>query len=155
MAFPSNIGTVPRDLSSMWTSARETSGQVKLSATSMRSACLAGNVGSTSILDFITDLFSKRTMLAASAAVPGIAAYAQQQINNPGMVVATEFNTMMAAIDACLAWTLANFPKDGNGFLLGWTFQGDGSGRLVDRQFAPAETAAFRTALDTLIASIN
>ena len=155
MAFPSSTGTIQSDLSDAWTSARQASGQIKTRATSVRAACAAGNVGSSLILDFITFLFSNRTTLAASAATPGIAAYAQTAINNPALVVATEFNNMMAAIDACIAWVLANFPKDVNGFLLAVTFQGDSSGRVVDRQFTPTDTAGFRTVLDTLIASIN
>lgn len=155
MAFPSNVGTVQRDLSDAWTAARQASGQIKTRATSVRAACAAGNVGSSFILDFTTFLFSNRTTLSTSAATPGIAAYAQQAINNPALVVTTEFNNMMAAIDACIAWVLANFPKDVNGFLLAVTFQGDNSGRVVDRQFAPATTAPFVTTLDTLIASIN
>ena len=60
-------------------------------------------------------------------------------------------NAVIAAIDGVTAWIVANFPKDGSGFLLAQTW---GANAPADRVFTPAQLAAFRTQLDSLIATI-
>lgn len=155
MAFPSATGTVQDSLAQAWAVARATASTVKASAQTLNTRSAAGNVASSEILDFATYLADAKIALTKASQTGGIAAYAQAQINDSNVNIATEFTNMMNAIDGTIGWVVANFPKDGNGFLLARQFQAGSTGRTVDRQFTPAQTATLRTTLDTLIATIN
>jgi hypothetical protein len=72
--------------------------------------------------------------------------YAQAQINDATVNVATEFNVMMAQIDNTIAVIMANFPKDAQGRLLFLTFTADNSGRNTSITFAAAQMAPVKTA---------
>lgn len=155
MTFPSNTGTKQDDLAMAWARARTTAASIKSRATALRNAAQAGSIGSSAILDFATMLADAKLALQRSASTGGIAAYAQEQVNDNTINVATEFSTMMASLDSITSWITINFPKDGNGFLLAVQFAGDGTGRTTDRQFTAVQTAGLRTALDSLIATID
>ena len=154
MTFPSATGTIQDDLAVAWARARQAAASVKLRATSLRALSAAGPVGSSAILDFSTFLEDMKLQLIRSRDTAGIGPYAQAQINDNTINVATEFNAMMAQIDASIAWINTNFPKDGSGFLLAVQFVGS-TGRTADRQFSTATLATFRTVLDSLIATID
>lgn len=64
-----------------------------------------------------------RTSLAELATAPGLAAYAQAQESDANYNVATEFNALLAAIDAVTNAIEAAFPKTG-AFLLVEQFSG-------------------------------
>ena len=153
MAFPSDLGTKADDLTRAWARARQFAGAIKRDATNIKTLSAAGTAGASDILSFSVRLADAKAELAKSAAVPGIAAYAQAQINDPAFDVAAAFTAMRDGIDACTAWVVANFPKDGGGFLLAQTIAADG--RPADRVFSAAGTATLRTQLDALIATID
>ena len=155
MSFPSATGTVQDSLAQAWATARSTASSIKSRAQALSTQAAAGNIGSSAILDFATYLADARLVLVKASQTGGIAAYAQAQINDNTLNVAAEFTAMMDGIDGTIAWVVANFPKDGSGFLLARQFQAGGTGRTVDRQFTPAQTASLRTTLDALIATIN
>ena len=155
MAFPSSTGTVQDSLAQAWATARSTASSIKSRAQGLSTQAAAGNIGSSAILDFATYLADARLVLVKASQTGGIAAYAQAQVNDNTLNVAAEFSAMMDTLDGVIAWVVANFPKDGNGFLLARTFQAGSTGRTVDRQFTPAQTASLRTTLDALIATIN
>ena len=151
--FPSTVGTKPDTLANAWERARQIAGSIKTRAQSARDQSLAGPLGSSAILNFLVMLAESRVLLMRYAAVPGLAAYAQAQVNDPSLNVATEFNNLVAQMDACRDWVIANFPKDGLGYLLAVQFNVEG--RTVDRQFSTATLAGFRTQLDALIGTID
>lgn len=155
MTFPSTTGTKQDSLAVAWARARDTAAGIKNQATNLRTASVNGNVGASAILSFATYLADAKLILVRSSSTGGIGAYAQSQINDGTIVVATEFNNMMTTLDSVIAWIIANFPKDGSGFLLAVQFAADNSGRTTDRQFSTAALANFRTTLDTLIATID
>lgn len=155
MAFPSDTGTAQDSLSQAWTVARVTAGRIKNRAQTLSVQAAAGSISSSAILDFATGLADARFLLLKASQTGGIGAYAQAQMNDNTLSVATEFTTMMAALDDAIAWVVTNFPKDASGFLLARQFQAGNTGRTVDRQFTPAQTATFRTVLDALAATIN
>lgn len=126
--------------------------KVKIQSQSLRNDLAAGNVASGRILAFFQYLRSERAALVTAAAVPGLAAYAQLEKNNNTLDVVAEFNAVISAIDGVSSWINTNFPKDGSGFLLERTLGADGP---IERTFAPATTATFRTQLDGLIATIQ
>lgn len=136
-----------------WESARNAASGIKQQAQNLKDRSLAGNVGSSAILGFITYLADQKLRLLQLAAVPGLAAYAQQQVNDPTLDVAAAFNAMVAQLDALRDWVITNFPKDVGNFLLAQQFQADG--RTVDRQFSTAALSGFRAQLDALLATID
>jgi hypothetical protein len=150
MAFPSTAGSTPEALSAAWVSAMAIAGSIKTDSQAVRDQSLAGNVGSSRILDHLTFLADQKIRLQQIAALPGIAAYAQAQTGDAN--VAAEFTAMISAMDGVRDWVIANFPVVST-FLQAKTFQADG--RTTDRQFSTAALANYRTQLDTLIATIN
>jgi hypothetical protein len=148
MAFPSQT-----DAATAWQVIRSTAAAIKVRSVGLNTLSLAGSVGSSALLDYLQWLLDRRADLAAYAATPGLAVYAQDQVNNPSLNITTEFNAMTAAIDNLRAWMTTNFPKNGGGFLLSHTF--DGAGRLVDRLFTTGDLATFRTELQAVIATIS
>lgn len=153
MAFPSTVGTKPDTLSDAWEGARSTAGLVKLLSQNLKALSLAGNVPSSNIKNYLTELSQAKTILVRYGAVPGLAAYAQAQVNDNTLDVSASFTAMINAIDACGSWVLTNFPKDASGYLL--AEQWNANGTTVDRLFSTATLANFRTQLDGLIATID
>ena len=153
MAFPSDIGTKADDLTIAWGRARQFASSTKRDAQNVRALSVAGTLAASNVLDFATRLADARFEMQKSAAVPGIGEYARSQINDPAINIAAEFTAMVNAIDACIAWVVANFPKDAGGFLLAKTIGADG--RTIDRVFTAGSTATLRTQLDALIATID
>jgi len=157
MAFPSNLGVVQEDLSRAWERARDVSGDVKQKAQAIRAKSAAGIMTSSDVLDFNTYLADTKLQFNAISALGApLASYAQAQINNNTINIATEFANMVAALDSVVAWVIANFPKTATtNELRAKTFTGDGSGRTVDVVFLAVDTASFRTQVDALIAAIS
>lgn len=152
MTFPSDTGTKLDTLESAWHGARSTAATIKQRATALRSLSTAGPVNSTGILTYLVNLVSDRATLARYAAVSGIGPYAQAQVSDNTLNVATEFAAMTSACDGVISWIAMNFPKDASGFLLAQQFSAN---QIIDRQFATATLAPLRTQLDTLIATID
>lgn len=153
--FPSNIGTRPENVEQAWRRARELAGTVKQRTVALSSAAAAGSIPSTDILSFASLLADAKTKFQAIASVSGIATYAQDQIGDPAFDVVASFNDMVLAINSVTTWMIANFPKDGSGYLLAKTFTADSSGKTQDRMFTSVQTATLRTVLDSLAATIN
>jgi hypothetical protein len=150
MAFPSATGTLASQAEA-WMQARQIATGIKDNALSLRTSSAAGNVGSSQILRLATYLQDQRGRLAFIAAVPGIGAYVQAQLNN-SINIATEFNSLLVAMDDVVNWIVNNFPQSG-GFLAAQTIGANGA--ILDRQFTPAQTSGLRPFLDALTGTIN
>lgn len=124
---------------------------VKRNVDAVNAESLAGPIVSSRILGLYTQLRADHASITALSATPGLGVYAQQQKNNAGLDIVAEFNTMLTSLTNVTNWIAANFPKDGNGFLLAQTL---GADRPVDRMFTTAELSAFRTQLQALAATI-
>lgn len=155
MAFPAT-GTARADnLSDVWTFARGMAAQVRSRASSLSSSAAGPSTAASMVLDAATFLADAKAALLKASQVPGIGAYAQQQINDATVNITTEFNAMMAQIDNTVGIIIANFPKDGSGRLLFLTFTADNTGRNQSSTFTTAQMAPVKTALDALIATIS
>lgn len=150
MAFPTNRGVTPVNLSGAWDRARNIATTVKLRTVQMSSGAAVGGVSSLEVLDYATFLADQRLALLDLAAIPGMAAYAQAQVNNPARDISAEFNAMVNAMQSTVDWIVTNFPKDVNGFLLSVTFLPGGSGRTTPRLFSAADLTTFKTVVDAL-----
>jgi hypothetical protein len=116
------------------------------------SADLSGTVTSDLVFRLVDETRGAISILNAQASVPGIVAYAQQQFNDATYDVAAEFNNMVSKLTAVVAWVGTNFPKDGSGFVLGYTISGDGS--RTPRSFSAASTTGLKNAVDAVVTSI-
>lgn len=101
----------------------------------------------------VDDFRGRLAALQSAAAIPGMAAYAQQQLNNGTYDVVTEFNTMISALQAVIAWVVNNFPKEVDGFLKDTTaINADGSRTAAS--FTSVQTAGWITQLNAFIATV-
>jgi hypothetical protein len=112
---------------------------------------------STDVLEYVRQNYDAWIALGTLASISGMAEYAKAQVADPTIDIPGDFTAMRNAMVGVTNWVLANFPKTPTtNELRAYTFNPDNSGRLVDVIFnVPANTAPLRTALDTLIASIN
>lgn len=112
----------------------------------------AGNVGVDYILDIVDRLVKAVVVLNSVAAIPGIGAYAQAQINDQNLNLATEFAAMVSAAETARNWIVTNMPSDGT-YILAAMLAANGT--LTYRQFTPAQTSTLRSNLNALIATIG
>ena len=86
--------------------------------------------------------------------VPGLNAYAQAQIPGYAGTMTSDIDAVIAGIQACIDWVVANFPKDStNTWVLAYSINADGTRN--PRNFSTAQTAGLRTNLNALIALIG
>ena len=150
MAFPSS--TTKDSLASAWASIQSRASQVKIHAQEISNASAAGPISGKTVVDFSTLLADATVTLDKAAAIPGMAQYARDQIGDQTLDVVAEFTAMRAQMIATRDWIVANFPKDGSGYLLLISFTADG--RYVFRTLTTIQTVGLRTQLDALIATI-
>lgn len=155
MPFPSIYGTKQENLSSAWTSARSIAGNIKTRALNISAQSQAGTLQAASILDFVAYLADAKAELTRISGLQGISTYAQEQLADPTLNIATEYNALIAALDNTVSWVIANFPKSVEGYLLVQTFAVENNGRTISRTFTTEETATLRTVLDSLIVAID
>jgi len=149
MAFPATN----QNLADAYRLLKGRAADVRTQSITLRAASVAGPVAADRILSFAQVLARSKTEMSTLSTTPGLSAYAQAQENNPSLNIATEFGLMIAQIDATVAWIIANFPQDANGFKLAFTLAA--TGVPVYRTFDTPSLATFRTTLDSLIATIS
>src|SRR5271154_2914335 len=153
MAFPAANGpTFPVTLDIAWDNARSIAQSIQQLANNLNAQIAAGPVSSQAIINAAAYFYAVNVQLNTIAAVPGIAAYAQTQVNNPSLNVATAFSTMQTAMVACYTWITTNFPVDGAGYLECLTFS---NGTLVWSTFTTAQLSGLATLLTALSATID
>lgn len=145
MAYPTNsLALVLEDTD-------RTALQLKLTLQAQVATMAAGSVNSSTILGIYVRLKRDDDTLAATAATPGIVQYAKDQKNDQDLDVAAEFTAMRAAIASAISWVGSNFPAAG-GYIQSHQISG---GIVTERLFTPAQTAGFRTVLNTVIGTIG
>lgn len=115
----------------------------------------AGNVSIDYVLSIHNSLENTQNVLTANKSVPGLAAYAQRIKGNPSLDVVAEFTLVETAIGNVKSWMETNMPKEsatGQGWLyyMRWS-----NGALVKITFTPAQTAIFRTVIQSLIDTMS
>lgn len=149
MAFPSN--TTRRSLSAGLSRAQSTAGSIKRIATNNRNHMAQGPITASGVLSLLDNLRAAHRDLTEIAEMNGIAEYAQEQLEVED--VATDFNSMLVAIEAASGWIITNFPRADDGALK--TEDMSPQGERTERSFSSSSTAGLRTHLDTVIASID
>lgn len=125
--------------------------QLKLNMQSMKAQLAASGAN----YDYLRDIY--RTLERANSqfdnlkTTPGLAAYAQDQENDPAYDVAAEFTAMQAAITAAMTWMDSNVPTS----VTAKSPANWGDGSLIETAFTAGQTAGLRTALQGVIDTIS
>lgn len=152
MTFPSSAGSKPETLAEAMSKIKANAAAIKASCQQIKAASLSGPIGANNVVTYVGDLADRKTELARLTATPGLTAYAQSEY--PSMDIVAEYNTMVAQLNATVAWIVNNFPKaPTTNELKEKTL--DANGRVVLNTFTTASLAGFRTQLDALIATID
>jgi hypothetical protein len=134
-----------------WATARTLAANIQTLCASLQTQIASNVCSSQSIVNAYTYLYSINTQLATIAAVPGIVAYAQAQVNNPSLDIAGAFTAMQNAVLAVTNWIAANFPVS-NGYLQCLQISG---GNLVWITFNTAQLSGLASLLTALSATID
>ena len=91
------------------------------------------------------------------ASTPGLAAYAQSQVNDPSYDIVAEFTAMRNAMVSARDTLIGMFPKDATGPNGGYVLWQsiNASGQLVNRTFTAAQLAGAVTQVSAVISAID
>lgn len=126
---------------------------LRIYAVGAQAQLAAGNVSANAVITTLTRMTGAIAVFDSVSAIPGLAAYAQNEENDGTYDVALEFVAMRIEAIGTRDWILTNFPTAVSGEIIKDTLESDGS--ITVRQFTPAETAGLQSALGLLIATIN
>jgi len=113
----------------------------------------AGPVTTTWVFNAIDQLKDAIARLDRFSSVAGLNAYATAQVPGYAGTMTADIATMRAALQACVDWPVANFPKDTTAtWILAWQLNADGT--RTPRSFSSVQTAAWQTLFQTLIATV-
>lgn len=150
MALPSLQKTVAE----AWKSIQDTSRRLNKTTQSLRDTSASGP---SKIDDHVRlQRLLKRSVdsLDIEVLVPELEAYVRDQVDDQGLDLATEYAAVKAAAEVLRLWIFNNVPRDAeddNAMLAGTV---DAAGERTQLTLSSAETVDFRTAADTLLASM-
>lgn len=128
--------------------------QAKDRATSAVAVMGAGPVDANFVFSLLDGLAGLIANLNSVKNTAGLDAYATAQVPGYAGTISSDITATVNAAQACIDWVVANFPKDSTAtFLLAQSLNADGTRTM--RGFTSAQTAGFRTALNTLLATIG
>ena len=113
----------------------------------------AGSIDANFVFKLLDNLNSVIVLLNGWAATTGINAYATANLPGYAGTLTTDITTVVNAAQACINWTVTNFPKDSGGFIQALTLNADGS--RTPASFTSAQTAGLQTTLQALIATVG
>lgn len=150
MAFPASTVTAEQ----AWNGIRDRAVRLKSQVQTIRDSSAAGDTGRTSYIGLQRSLDRAVSTWNAFASVPGLQAYARDQIDDATLDLAAEFVAMRDAAIALRNWIFANMPRDaGTGAVLLHTVGQDGA--QIELTVTAAQTAGFRSAADVFLLTIN
>lgn len=126
--------------------------QAKDRTTSAVATMAAGPVDTIFVFSLLDALNGMIASLNAVKTTTGLDAYATAQVPNYAGTMSSDITATISAAQACIDWVVANFPANA-GFLLGQSLNVDGT--RTQRNFTTVATAGFRTALNSLLATIG
>lgn len=103
----------------------------------------------------LSALVECRRLMNTAKAMPGIVDYAKEQNGDPNYDVVAEFNALLGAVDACVNWIVANFPKDQNNHPKNLVLNADGTLTAATISPAALQSAGLITELDKVINAIT
>ena len=127
--------------------------QLRAFAVQAQTNFAAGNMSANAVISVLTRMTGSIAVFDATSSIPGLAAYAQNEENDPTYDVVAEFSSMRIEAIGTRDWILTNFPTAVSGEIIKDTLEPNGD--ITVRQFTSVETAGLQSALGLLIASIN
>lgn len=112
----------------------------------------AGNVSANLIIEFMLNLNDSIATWTEAASIPDANTIAQDLLRNPTLDFVAEITNVIGLAQDSIDWIDANFPKSPDGYLLKDKIVANS---INVRVFTPAQTADFRTFLQSLIDQIQ
>lgn len=150
MAFPTK--TNKQTLSEVFNEIQQTALFVKSSTQASLTTLSAGQIEGRNLVSLTAQLANHYRKMDVLSRTTGLAAYAASEYTSDGIDFVAEFQSMMTALAAVVAWVRSNVPTDGEGYLLLETM--DAQGVVRSRVYSVNQTAALRTLMQTLVDSI-
>ena len=152
MTFPSSSGGRPALADSLG-EIQQIATNIKSRAQSTRDRATVQNVLALELLELQAGLKKRLDRLNVLKTEPGLAAYAQEQLDDVGFDIAAEFTTMLTEVQLTLDQLRTDLPTSAAGFVEARKIEADDT--VTNKFFTPAQTATLRTRLDALIATID
>ena len=105
------------------------------------------------IMDLLGQLVNAKAKMLEVAAIPGLAAYAQAQENDPTYDVVAEFQNVVSLVTAAIDEIVATYPTSAGGYAE--VFSINPSGAKTPRAFNSAQVAALSTRLQAIADAIS
>lgn len=154
MAYPASTKTLGQWLDDV----DRTATNVKLAAQQQNALSLAGNLDMDAIRRFFDQLVQANNFFIAAGAVAGIAAYVNTEKQGQVADAAAEFVAMRGQVVSTLNWLRTNVPEgtfNAVTYKLAFNFPANNTSPSAVLKFTAGETAAYRTVLAALIATIS
>ena len=148
-----SLPTIEMSPAEAWAATKIAANRVRGRGNTLKAASLAGPTPRTDYIAYMAQLNDAAAVLNAARSTTGIVQYVRDQRDNQLLDVDAEYTSAMNAITTLRDWIFNNFPKNGGGAWLVFTY--DSSGAQTALTFSTAALAAFRTNVDTLLAAIS
>lgn len=112
----------------------------------------AGPVNTTWIFNMLDQMRDAIGRFDRFKSVVGLNGRATAEVSGYAGTMTTDIAATQLAIQDCIDWVVANFPKAASGEILAQTLNVDGT--RTPRSFSSAQTAGLQTRLQTVIATI-
>lgn len=126
--------------------------QLKLNCESFASTLQASGADYNLLRDIYLTLVRAKNQFDALKVTPGLAAYAQDQENDPAYDVAAEFTAMLAAISGAITWMDSNVPTSVTAKA---PAEWSNSDSMISNSFSSGATAGLQTELNAIAAVID
>ncbi len=151
MTFP--IASARPLLSTTLFEIQQIAGNIKARSTSARDRAAVENVTALAILDLQASLKKGLDRLNVLKTASGLAAYAQEQLDDLGFDIVAEFTVMLTEVQLVLDQIKSDLPTSPGGFVESRRIEPDDT--ITNNTFTPSQTAGLRTRLNALIATID
>jgi hypothetical protein len=154
MAYPASTRTLQQ-----WVAlVDQQAATIKATAQQQNTFSAAGTLNMDMVRRFFDSLVQTNVFFTQAAAVQGIGAYLNTEKQGTVADPVAEFTTMRNAVVATLNWLRTNVPEaafGGSNYKLAFAFPADNVTASSALTFTAAQTATYRTALASLIATIG
>lgn len=154
MAYPASTKTLQRWLQEVDSRAES----LKQRASAQKASSSANSLTILDVRTFCDFLIETNVLFTEAEAVPGIAAYLNTEKQGTVADPVAEFVAMRNAVVATLNWLRTNVPQGsfgGTDYKLGFNFPASNTVKTTPLTFTAAQTAGYRTVLDSLIATVE
>lgn len=150
MAFPASQSRLENVLDTI----QKRASQIKNEVQSLRDTSATNNVARSRFANLMRSLQQTIDEWDALSSTPGLAAYAQEQFNDPTLDLAAEYTAMRAAAVTLRDWIFNAIPTHSpSGAALMSILNADGT--VTPIEVTPAQSSGFRTEADIFIATIG